>query len=226
MSRVVLKLGGRVAAEAAATALALREEGHDVVVVHGAGPQISAEMERRGIAPAFVDGRRVTTLEVLDVVRASFAEVNAEVCAAIGPLAVPLFGDEIGLVAAQVEALGLVGDPVPSMPARIGEALGDGLIPVVAPLAARADGQPLNVNADEAAAALAVGLEAEQILFISDVPGVLLDDAVVARIGVDDAARLIGDGTFEGGIVPKLEAAVIAARNGVRARIGGTEVAA
>jgi acetylglutamate kinase len=55
---------------------------------------------------------------------------------------------------------------------------------------------------------------------------VLLDDAVVARIGVDDAARLIGDGTFEGGIVPKLEAAVIAARNGVRARIGGTEVAA
>jgi len=226
VSRVVLKLGGRVAAEAAATALALREEGHDVVVVHGAGPQISAEMERRGIAPAFVDGRRVTTEEVLDVVRASFAEVNAEVCAAIGPLAVPLFGDEIGLVAAQVEALGLVGDPVPSMPARIAEALGDGLIPVVAPLAARADGQPLNVNADEAAAALAVGLEAEQILFISDVPGVLLDDAVVARIGVDDAARLIGDGTFEGGIVPKLEAAVIAARNGVRARIGGTEVAA
>ena len=94
MSRVVLKLGGRVAADAAATALALREEGHDVVVVHGAGPQITSEMERRGIVPAFVDGRRATTPEVLEVVRDSFASVNAEVCAAIGEAAVPLFGDE------------------------------------------------------------------------------------------------------------------------------------
>ena len=119
----------------------------------------------------------------------------------------PLFGDAIGLAATQVEALGLVGDPTPSAPVAVEEALADGRIPVVAPLAARADGQPLNVNADEAAAALAVGLGAEQILFVSDVPGVLLDDAVVERIAVDDADRLLGDGTFEGGIVPKLEAA-------------------
>jgi acetylglutamate kinase len=226
VSRVVLKLGGRVAAEAAATALALRAEGHDVVVVHGAGPQITSEMERRGIEPAFVGGRRVTTADVLDVVRDSLAGVNAEVCSAIGPQAVPLFGDAIGLAATQVEALGLVGDPTPSAPVAVEEALAEGRIPVVAPLAARADGQPLNVNADEAAAALAVGLGAAQILFVSDVPGVLLDDAVVERIGVDDADRLIGDGTFVGGIVPKLEAAVLAARSGVRARIGGTEVAA
>ena len=97
MSRVVLKLGGRIAAEGAREALALRAAGYDVVVVHGAGPQITAEMERRGIVPAFVEGRRVTTTEVLDVVRASLAEVNASVCAAIGPAAVPLFGDAIGL---------------------------------------------------------------------------------------------------------------------------------
>jgi len=226
VSRVVLKLGGRVAAEAAATALALRKEGHDVVVVHGAGPQITSEMERRGIVPAFVDGRRTTTPEVLDVVRDSFASVNAEVCAAIGEAAVPLFGDEVGLEATRVEALGLVGDPVPSAPPAVEAALAAGRIPVVAPLAAAADGQALNVNADEAAAALAIGLGAEQIIFVSDVPGVLLDDAVVARIAVDDAARLIGDGTFAGGIVPKLEAAVIAARSGVRATIGRTEVAA
>ena len=85
MSRVVLKLGGRVAAQAAADALALRDAGHDVVVVHGAGPQISGELERRGIALEFVDGRRVTTAAVLEVVRDSFLAVNAEVCAAIGP---------------------------------------------------------------------------------------------------------------------------------------------
>jgi acetylglutamate kinase len=226
VSRVVLKLGGRVATEAAATALALREEGHDVVVVHGAGPQITSEMERRGIEPAFVDGRRVTTAEVLDLVRDSLAVVNAEVCTAIGRQAVPLFGDAIGLAATQVEELGLVGDPTPSAPGPVEDALAEGRIPVVAPLAVGADGQPLNVNADEAAAALAVGLGAAQILFVSDVPGVLLDDAVMDRIEVDDADRLIGDGTFAGGIVPKLEAAVLAARSGVQARIGGTEVAA
>jgi acetylglutamate kinase len=226
VSRVVLKLGGRVAADAATTALALRAEGHDVVVVHGAGPQISAEMERRGIEPAFVDGRRVTTPEVLEVVRDSFAAVNAEVCAAIGPQAVPLFGDTIGLAARQVERLGLVGDPVPGVPAAVEEALAAGRVPVVAPLAARGDGQALNVNADEAAAALAVGLGADRILFVSDVPGVLLEGAVVGRLEANDADRMLGDGTFEGGIVPKLEAALIAARGGVTALIGETEVVA
>jgi len=227
VSRVVLKLGGRVATEAAAQALALRAEGHDVVVVHGAGPQITAEMERRGIAPTFVEGRRVTTPAVLEVVRASLAAVNAQVCAAIGPAALPLFGDGAGLVATQVDALGLVGNPVPTAPAAVEGALAAGRIPVVAPLAAReGDGQPLNVNADEAAAALAVGLGAERIVFVSDVPGVLLEGAVIDHIRADDADRMLGDGTFAGGIVPKLEAAVLATRGGVRALIGATEVVA
>ena len=73
---------------------------------------------------------------------------------------------------------------------------------------------PLNVNADEAAAALAVGLGAERIVFVSDVPGVLMDGDVIASIAADDAERLLGDGTFEGGIVPKLEAAVLASAAG------------
>ncbi len=222
MSRVVLKLGGRIAAEGAREALALRAAGYDVVVVHGAGPQITAEMERRGIVPAFVEGRRVTTTEVLDVVRASLAEVNASVCAAIGTAAVPLFGDAIGLHATRIEALGLVGDPTPAAPAAVEEALAAGLIPVIAPLAAG----PLNVNADEAAAALAVGLGAARIVFVSDVPGVLMDGEVMDLIAADDADRMLGDGTFEGGIVPKLEAAVRARRGGVRAEIGATEVVA
>ena len=87
-------------------------------------------------------------------------------------------------------------------------------------------GSPLEVNADESAAALAVGLGAERIIFVSDVPGVLMGGVVVESIAVDDAERMLGDGTFKGGIVPKLEAAVLATRGGVRAAIGATEVVA
>ena len=216
-----MKLGGRVAAEAAAEVQALRAAGHDVVVVHGAGPQITAEMERRGIVPSFVNGRRVTTPEVLEVVRESLQAVNAAVCAAIGPDAVALIGDVIGLPAVQVTGLGLVGDPVPSAPAAVLAALAAGRVPVIVPLARG----PLNVNADEAAAALAIGLGADRILFVSDVPGVLLDGEVAAAIGVDDAEQMLKAGVFEGGILPKLEAAIRAARGGVHAAIGVTEVA-
>ena len=217
---VVLKLGGRVAADAVRAALA--EVDGPVVIVHGAGPQITAAMERRGIAPTFVAGRRVTTPDVLDVVREGLAAVNGEVCAAIGGDAVALFGDEIGLQARQVGDLGLVGDPVPSAPAAVVEALAAGRVPVVAPLATG----PLNVNADEAAAALAIGLGASRILFVSDVPGVLLDGEVAAILRADDAEAGLADGRFEGGIVPKLMAAVRAARGGVKASIGATEVPA
>ena len=222
MTRVVLKVGGRVAAVAAADALGLAAAGHEVVVVHGAGPQISEEMERRGIPVRFVGGRRVTSPEGLAVVRESLAAVNAAVCAAIGPRALGLMGDALGLPARRVPALGLVGDPLPAAPPAVEAALAEGLIPVVAPVAAG----PLNVNADEAAAALAVGLGAARIHFVTDVPGVLLDGDVVRRLEADDAARMLGEGAFEGGIVPKLVAAVRAAREGVHAEIGVTEVAA
>jgi len=216
----VLKLGGRVAAASVREALA--EAGPRTVVVHGAGPQISSEMERRGITPMFVHGRRVTTPEVLEVVRASLAAVNADVCAAIGPSAVSFFGDAIGLRARRLDGLGLVGDPQPIAPSAVVEALAAGLVPVVAPLA---EG-PLNVNADEAAAALAVGLGADRIMFISDVPGVLVDGEVASVLRADEAEAGLADGVFEGGIVPKLMAAVHAARGGVRASIGATEVPA
>lgn len=222
MSLVVLKLGGRVAIEAARRAAELRSEGHDVVVVHGAGPQITAEVERRGLEVAFVQGRRVTTPAVLEVVRESLAAVNAEVCEAIGPDALPLWGDAVGLRASRVEELGLVGEPEPSAPPAVRAALASGRVPVIAPLA---EG-PLNVNADEAAAALAVGLGAERILFVTDVPGVLVDGAVVDELSAEQAAAQLAAGRFEGGIVPKLTAAVHAARGGVRASIGATEVVA
>ena len=218
---VVVKCGGAVAESAAELILDLADA-EAVVVVHGAGPQISAEMERRGLEVQFVGGRRVTSREALEVVRESMAEVNATLCAAIGEPAVPLFGDEIGLHALQVPMLGMVGDPIPCAPDVVVAALEEELIPVVAPLAAG----PLNVNADEMAAALAVGLEAERILFVTDVPGLLDGGVVVPVIDADEAGKLLDAGAFQGGIIPKLRAAITAAQLGVRAEIGATEVVA
>src|SRR5262245_42069084 len=108
MGRVVLKVGGAVAGDAAAHALALHGQGDEVCVVHGAGPQISAEMERRGLDVEFVDGRRATSPAALEVVRDSLEAVNRELCLAIGPAAVGLMGDEIGVEADRLPELGLV----------------------------------------------------------------------------------------------------------------------
>jgi acetylglutamate kinase len=222
VSRVVVKVGGAVAGSVARQINGLARQCCKVVVVHGAGPQISAEMRRRGLEVEFVGGRRVTTAAALEVVRESFGAVNAALCEAIGPRAVPLFGDEIGLVARRVPELGLVGDPLPCRPPAIDAALADDLIPVVAPLAAG----PLNVNADEAASALAIGLGVEKILFLTDVPGLLLEGSVVAAIEAGAAEGLLDAGELEGGIVPKLRAAVAAAKLGVHAEIGETAVLA
>jgi acetylglutamate kinase len=221
VSRLVVKVGGAVASRSAEAVLELAEA-NEVCVVHGAGPQISAEMERAGVPVEFVGGRRVTTAAGIEIVRASLAAVNAALCAALGAHSVPLFGDEIGLRATRVEELGLVGDAVPSRPAAVVEALEAGSIPVVAPLA---EG-PLNVNADEAAAALALGIGAERLLFLTDVDGLILDGRVVESIDVRAATELLDGGTLEGGIIPKLRAATTAARDGVPAAIGRTAVTA
>lgn len=219
---VVLKVGGASVAGTANIVRELRTLGHAVCVVHGAGPQISEEMEKRGLEVRFVHGRRVTTPEALEVVRESFAAVNADVCAAIGADALPLAGDEIGLEAEQVHELGLVGRPVPSCPAEIVAALERGKVPVVTPLARG----PLNVNADEAATALAVGLGAKRILFLTDVPGVFHEGRLLHSIPAAEAEALVGRGSFDGGIVPKLLAASRAARSGLQAEIGATAVVA
>jgi acetylglutamate kinase len=214
---IVLKVGGASTSGAAETVCGLR----DVCVVHGAGPQISAEMKRRGLPVEFVGGRRVTTGQALEVVRDSFVAVNAELCASIRN-SVGLIGDEIGLQARRVPELGLVGDAVPCAPPAIVDAVAAGLVPVVAPLA---EG-PLNVNADEMAAALAVGLGADRISFLTDVPGLLHGGSIVRSIHADDAEGLLARGELEGGILPKLRAAVTAARLGVQTHIGVTAVTA
>jgi acetylglutamate kinase len=156
------------------------------------------------------------------VVQESMAAVNETLCRALGPKATGLLGDEIGLQATGVPELGCVGDPVPSSPPALEKALGAGLIPVVAPLAAG----PLNVNADEMAAALAVGIGAERLLFLTDVPGLLLAGRVVPSIAAADAEELLDNDLLEGGILPKLRAAVQAAQSGVRTELGETAVVA
>ena len=222
MTRIVVKLGGAVARDAVSYPLALAEQGHEVCIVHGAGPQISLEMARRGIEVAFVNGRRVTTAETLAVVREAREQVNSDLGEALGSSAVGLMGDEIGLEAEQVPELGLVGNPLPSTPAAVVEALDAGQVPVVAPLARG----PLNVNADEAAAMLAVGIGAERVHFVTDVPGLLMGAEVVTSIHADEAEQLLASGDLRGGIIPKLTAAVHAARRGVVAEIGETAVIA
>lgn len=219
---VVLKVGGASTGGVAEAIAALARNGEPVCVVHGAGPQISDEMVRRGLEVRFVGGRRVTTPEAIEVVRESFASVNAAVCAAVGALALPLAGDEIGLEAEQLPELGLVGRPLPSAPPAVLAALAAGRIPVVSPLARG----PLNVNADEMAAALAVGIGASRIRFLTDVPGLYHDGQLVQTIAARRAQALVDDGTFDGGIVPKLLAAASAVRSGVAAEIGVTAVTA
>ena len=220
MTRVVLKLGGSVAADSLDVVRELNAAGDEVVLVHGAGPQITDELRSRGTPVRFVRGRRFTDSATLAVVRSSLVDVGAELSAALGPATVHLVGDEIGLEAVPVPDLGLVGEPVPGSLGAVVAALEAGRIPVVTPVAVG----PLNVNADEAATAIAASVDAQRVVFVSDVPGVYLDGAVVPRIDADRATELLEDGTFEGGIVPKLMAAVRAARAGLTAEIGETAV--
>jgi acetylglutamate kinase len=222
VTRLVVKVGGAVAAESASRILGLVEEGHEVCVVHGAGPQITQEMTRRGIRVEFVAGRRRTTAAALEVVQESLHDVNAALCAELGDLAVPVLGERDGLLAVPVPPLGLVGDPLPCRPRRIVDALAAGKVPVVSPMAVG----PLNVNADDAAAAIALGLGARRLVFLTDVAGLYVDDEIADSICVGDANRMLDAGLFDGGIVPKLRAAAIAAGSGITAHIGSTAVVA
>jgi acetylglutamate kinase len=219
VSRLVVKVGGAVAGASAAAILELAAE-NDVCVVHGAGPQISLEMERAGVPVEFVGGRRVTTAAGMEIVRASLMAVNQALWAELGQRAVPYSGEDIGLRASPVPELGLVGDPILAELPVLVRILESGRIPVIAPIASG----PLNVNADDAAAAIAVGVGADRLLFFTDVEGFMLGGEVVDSLDVATAEGLLAGGTLDPRILPKLGAAIVAARHGVAAFIGRTEV--
>jgi acetylglutamate kinase len=191
-----------------------------VCVVHGAGARISADLRAAQIESHFVDGRRVTSREALPIVREAFRHENDELCRQIGDRAVGLMGDELGLEAVRLAGFGHVGMLRPLVPTRLEQVLAAGDVPVIAPIARG----PLNVNADDAASILAIALGADRLVFVSDVAGVIVDGEVVTELSARDISGL--GAALTGGILPKLEAAIAAAREGVRAEVGATLVVA
>jgi acetylglutamate kinase len=210
---VVLKVGGSSAAEAAAQVAREAEEGRALVVVHGGGPQISALMRERGLEPRYVAGRRVTDAASLACVAEGLRAVNAALCADLEAAGLRARGLPAGVVRARrVAGLGLVGEPAGADLEQVRAALALGEIPVVGPLAAELGAEGfLNVNADDAAAALAGELGADELVFLTDVPGVLDEHgALIPTVRASSPPA-----SASGGMLPKLEAADSALSAGV-----------
>jgi acetylglutamate kinase len=213
----------------------LRLIGIQVVVVHGGGPQIDQTLERMGIRAVFSGGLRVTddaTMEVVEMVLAG--SVNSDLVGLIckqGGRGMGLSGrDDAFLRATRMDEitskdksgadvivdLGRVGRIVHVEPGLIRNLISNGFIPVVAPIAMGADGSSLNVNADTAAARIAEALGAAKLILMTDVDGVKTKSGeLLPSLGSAEAAKMIGDGTISGGMIPKVECALEAVANGV-----------
>jgi acetylglutamate kinase len=214
----VVKVGG-AAAGAAAQVAALARAGRQVVVVHGAGPQITAGCVAAGLEPRFVDGRRVTDGFVMRVVETAIAEANAALCAELAAQGVACRSMRDALTAEPWgdSRLGLVGRITSVEQIGVRALLAAGIVPVIAPTASG-----LNVNADNAAAAVAGALGACELVFLSDVPGLMGPGGeVIRRVTAASAAQLVASGSITGGMIPKLDAGFAALAAGVRrVRIG------
>jgi acetylglutamate kinase len=216
----VVKCGGAALARGPFALDRYVAPGESACVVHGAGARITAALRSARIESHFVGGRRFTSSEALPVVREAFREENEQLCGQIGRRAFGVMGDDFGLQADRLPALGHAGMLRPVLPSLIWGLLAAGRVPVIAPLARG----PLNVNADDAAAVIAIALCADRLVFLSDVDGVIVDGEVVPELSACDIDGL--NGALSGGMLPKLEAAVAAAREGVRAEVGSTLVIA
>lgn len=226
---VVLKVGGSVAAEADATVaqvVSLHDGGRPVVVVHGGGPQIGEWTERAGLETRFVRGLRVTDEPTRDVAIAVLGGLaNKTLVAALlarGVPAVGLSGVDGGMLRAEREdaELGLVGRVTMVDSSLLEDLVDGGRVPVIAPAAIGPSGEILNVNGDSVAGAIAASLGARLLAFVSDVPGVRSKDGrVLARLDRERSAALVADGTIEGGMIPKVEACLLAASAGADAAI-------
>jgi acetylglutamate kinase len=226
--KVLVKLGGtlldapesraRLASELAAAA----REGVELVVVHGGGKQMTRYLAERGIESRFLDGLRITTPETIDAVLKVFAgSVNHELVAALvaaGAPAVGLSGIDASLALAEPldPALGAVGRIVGSNPDVLHVLTGGGYVPVVACVAADAEGRIYNVNADQMAVACAAAFGARLLLFLTDVGGVMgSGQQVIPRLTASECDHLIAQGIATGGMQAKLNAATDALRKGV-----------
>ncbi|HEX8050765.1 MAG TPA: acetylglutamate kinase [Solirubrobacterales bacterium] len=230
---VVVKLGGAAIDAELDRALAqdvllLRSVGVRCVLVHGGGPQVDVMMRRMGKEPEFRDGLRVTDAETLEIVRMVLVgKINRDLVGTINretseePVAVGVSGEDGGLltVTPRDSSLGFVGDVSFVRPSVLTRLLDEGLTPVVSTIGADAGGQPYNVNADEAARAIAVAMAAEKIVYLTAAPGLLenVDDetSLVPRLTSAELSARLASGTVGKGMIPKLRACAEAVDAGV-----------
>lgn len=228
---VVIKLGGSamgdpdLAASFASDVVLLRAVGLRPVVVHGGGPQIGEVLGRLDIETEFRDGLRVTDAETLDVARMVLGgRVGRDIVSSINrhaPVAVALSGEDAGLITATQRdpELGFVGDVTAVDRTILDTLLAKSFVPVISTIGSDGRGQAFNINADSAAIAVAEALDAEKLIYLTDVPGVLtkVDDpsTLLSRLSVSRARLLIDDGVIAGGMIPKVQAAVDAVASGV-----------
>jgi len=229
---VVIKYGGAAMTEpelrehVASDIVLMKLVGINPVIVHGGGPEITSYMNRLDLPVEFYDGLRVTTTDAMEVVKMVLVgKVNPELVAAInvhGRLAVGVSGDDGNLVRAKQRdvRLGRVGDITEIDTTVIDNLIEDGFIPVVATVASGDDGGSYNVNADLVAAKLAEALQADKVIFLTDVDGLYADfsdkGSLISALTPEQAEEMIVSDTLEGGMVPKVAACVQALRSGVR----------
>lgn len=235
----LIKMGGAAMEDPALVAMVMRDivflevAGINPIVVHGGGKAITAAMAAAGLEAKFVGGFRVTTDEAIEIVaRVLSEEINPGLVRMIrefGGKALGIAGNEVFLgekihgtdVQGQRVDLGNVGEVVGCRLAALDAALAAGMVPVISPLAAElANGHPLNINADLAAAALAKELRVAKLVYLSDVPGLLANPAdaasLIQSVSCAEAEGLIADGTISGGMIPKIRSAMDALSAGVR----------
>lgn len=228
MTRVI-KIGGRPQLDPtlpAVVAAAQRAAPGSLLVVHGGGDEVSTLQRLYGVEARFAGGRRVTSALDLDIIRMALSgSANKRLVSAlldVGVSAIGLSGEDGALLTADPldpAQYGHVGTPAAVNAALLRQLLDAGYLPVLSPVSRSTDrslGATLNVNGDDAAAAIAAALGAEELLLVSDVAGVLVDEQPVAVLGPEDAQRLIDDGTARGGMAAKLQAALSALDGGVQ----------
>ena len=229
-SVVVVKYGGHamtdpaLAGSFARDIVLVRSVGLQPVVVHGGGPQIGEHLARLGMQSEFRDGLRITDAETLDVARMVLVgKVGRDIVGAVnanGGTAVGLSGEDGGLVTAEPRdpELGFVGEVARVDPRIIEGLLAEEIIPVVSSIGADSHGQAYNINADTMAAALAGALGAAKAVYLTDVPGLLLDasdeSSLVSRATVAEVEAMIASGAVTGGMIPKARACTDAVRQG------------
>ncbi len=242
---VVIKYGGHAMGDDslgdlfARDVVLLKQIGINPVIVHGGGPQIGKMLERLKIQSEFIDGLRVTdkaTVEIVEMVLAG--SINKSIVGAInraGGTAVGLSGTDGTLIQARrltrtkvdpdsniekVLDLGFVGEPEAVNPHILSVFARSDIIPVIAPTGIGKDGETYNINADTAAGAIAGALGATRLLLLTDVKGVLdKSKTLIPELTLEDARRLIADGTISGGMIPKIETCMSAVLQGVEASV-------